>query len=165
MRTAEFKPDVNGMEKRKSIVPFGRAAKYEVQEANHIQFILYTTEQDIKPVKSESGGIYQAVNMFRSNSEYKMQGEIPVRVTNIPTRISQTELFDLLMAQCRTSGVEILQIRPFTRLTLVLDKETRISKGLAYANCPDIDKAKELAKVIRNITIEEYVLCAEVLNN
>jgi hypothetical protein len=103
--------------------------------------------------------------MFRSNSEYKMQGEIPVRITNIPTRISQTELFDLLMAQCKKSGAEILQIRPFTRLTLVLDKETRISKGLAYANCPDIDKAKELAKVIRNITIEEYVLCAEVLNN
>ncbi len=71
-----------------------------------------------------------------------MQGEIPVRITNIPTKMIQTELFDLLMSECKKSGVEILQIRPFTRLTLVHDKETRVSRGLAYANCLDIDKAK-----------------------
>jgi len=43
MKTAEFKPDVRGIEKRKTIVPFGRAAKYEVKEPNNISFILYTT--------------------------------------------------------------------------------------------------------------------------
>ena len=165
MRTTQFIPDKKAIEMRKSIIPFGKAAKYEVKEPTTTPFILYTTQQDIKPVKAESSGIYQAVNIYSNNSEYKMQGEIPVKITNIPTKISQTDLFDILMENCRKSGVKILQVRPFNRLTLVTDRETKVSRGLAYANCLDLDKAKELAKVIRNITIEEYVLCAEVLNN
>ena len=164
MRTTVFQPNLKEIERRKTIVPFGRAAKYEVQEPTTVSFILYTTEQDFKPEKTKSG-IYQAVNTFKPSMDYKMQGEIPIRITNIPTKVTQTELFDLLMTSSKNSGIKILQIMPFSRLTLVLDRETRVSRGFAYVNCSDIEKAKELAKIIRGITIEEYVLCAEVLNN
>ena len=96
---------------------------------------------------------------------YKIQGEISIRITNIPLKTTQNELFEILLKHCNDSGIEILKLRPFSRISLIFDKETQESRLLAYVNCLDLEKARELAKIVRGIMIEEYVLCAELLNN
>ena len=165
MRTFIFNPNLTEIERRKDIIPFGRAAKYEVQESKAVPFILYTTEQEFKTVNSKQE-IYNASSICKANLlNYKIQGEISIRITNIPLKTTQNELFEILLKHCNDSGIEILKLRPFSRISLIFDKETQESRGLAYVNCLDLEKARELAKIVRGIMIEEYVLCAELLNN
>lgn len=164
MRTKNIQPDLEQIEKRKNIVPFGKAVRYEVQKPTVVPFVLYTTEQDTKTTNAEVKA-YRPENHFKATTDYKMLGEVSVRITNIPLKMTQNELFEMLLDRCKASGLSSMKLKPFSRLALVFDKETKVSRGLAYANCLNVDIAKDLAKVVRAITIEEYVLCAEVLNN
>lgn len=164
METAKFIPDLEKVKMRAKIVPFGLAVNFEPKEPKVTNFVLYTTEQEVAPAE-EQAEPYTVYTPVKPTGNYQIQGDIPVKITNIPLSISQNDIFTVLINACNKSNIECLKRRPFTRLNLVFDKEKKISRGFAYANCENLEKAKELAKVVRSIVLESCVLCAEVLNN
>lgn len=170
METRKFHPDLKAIEQREKIAPFGRAAKQERSEPASAPFILYNTEQTIKTDQGEPVGLYRPAAMFQHTVTARSSSEVSVKITNVPLHITYSMLVETIMKEIKAStirentGMGSFALRPFTRLNLVLDKETRVSRGYAYANCETLEKARELAKVIRGITIDACVLGAEVLD-
>lgn len=165
METAKFEANTREIEERAKIVPYGRANKQYLQEPIAIEFKLYNTEKNGPVETEENSTIYKASTFIYASMLRKIQGEVSVRITNIPTSITQPELLEIVLKKIRDEKCVLLAIKPFNRLNLVLDRETRASRGFAYANCENTEKAKELAKIIRSIVLDACVLGAEILEN
>lgn len=163
METVEFKPDIGKIEERSKIVPYGRASKQHIQEAVPVPFVLYNTEKTIQ-CTDEQSAIYRPSTFLHSSMVSKLSSDVSVRITNIPVSLSQNDVVDLILKKAAEETGEPSAQRLFTRIYLVLDRETRVSRGYAYANCENIEKARELARIARNITIDACVLGAEVLD-
>lgn len=158
METRKHEPDMDQVAQRSRITPFGRASKCSTESPVPVAFKLYSTEKE--PQKAEGDqGIYQASSSIYKPPAiplvYKLK-EVSVRITNIPDNVSQRDLLELLLEKCG---------RIFYRCNLIYDRETRASRGFAYASCENIEKARELARIVRNIVIDGFALSAEVIAN
>lgn len=158
METRRYKPSTEHMAQRSKITPFGRASKCIPEAPVPVLFKLYSTEMDTHEVGSDQG-IYQVTPSICQPSsvmsEYKLK-EVSVRITNIPSNVAQRDLLDLLLEKCG---------RMFYRCNLIYDRETRLSRGFAYASCESIEKAKELARIVRTIVIDGFALSAQVITD
>lgn len=158
METRRYEPSTEQMSQRSEIAPFGRASKCIFEAPVHVPFKLYSTEMDLHQVESDQG-IYQvAQSIYQPLSAapaYKLT-EVSVRITNIPVSITQRDLLELLLEKCG---------RTFYRCNLIHDRETRLSRGFAYASCESIEKARELARVVRTIVIDGFALSAQVITD
>lgn len=163
METARFNPDLESIEKRSKIVPFGRANTQHVADVVPISFILYNTEQDVKVETEESAGVYRPSTIFQPSMMNRVQSEVSVKITNIPTHVTQPQLVEVIFQKFKDELPGQNVLRPYTRLNLIFDKEKKISRGFAYANCENVEKAKDLAKIVRSIVIDACVLGAEIL--
>lgn len=148
-----------------NISPFGRTTKYKVEDPVPIQFILYDTEQSVQNEGSNTG-IYKPTASIHNTVTTRISNDFSVRITNIPVRITQGELLEIILKKIKEDknikqGELINNL--FTRLNLVLDRETRVSRGYAYANCENNEKARELSRIVRLIVIDACVLGAEIV--
>lgn len=158
METKPFIPNNEQINLRKQITPFGRAEKNVTESPVVVNFKLCiedTVERKVEPTSEKTSSyIYRPPVVRPTALVYKMK-EFTVRVTNIPVNVSQKELFSLLTDKAR--GL-------FMKCHLVFNKETNISKGVAYLSCSSMDNARNLAKKVRDIVIDGLALGAEVLN-
>jgi hypothetical protein len=163
METIKFKPNLENIEKRSKIVPYGRADKQHIDNAVEVPFIVYTTKQEIKEETFNATGIYKPSVMLQASATGHIRSDVSVKITNIPLDITQPQLVEKIYQKLKEEQTNDNPIRPFTRLTLVYDREKKISRGLAYANCENVEKARTLSKAIRNIVIDSCVLGAEIV--
>ncbi|KAI4290798.1 hypothetical protein PAPHI01_0072 [Pancytospora philotis] len=162
MQTAEFTPDAEGIEARSKIEPFGRATAYEIPAAEPVAFVLYSTGSEAPEVQQAQASSAAAPAAYRPPSSMgamrtAYNAEVSVRVTNIPLNIGTRELQMLFSQQC-PGGC-------FQRCNLVFDKETRVSKGVAYVGCASKEQAAKFAKQAMNIVIDSCKFCVEILEN
>lgn len=157
METRKFEPNYSNIEKRKNIIPFGRAIDYFFEKPIPISFKIYSTELESVIPTNSSSQIYKASSLYVApsmvESIYKLK-EVSVRITNIPQSVTQWELLELFNSKC--PGL-------FLRSHLVHDRETRVSKGYAYVSCDNIENAREFAKIARKIEIDGFALSSEII--
>lgn len=158
METKAFVKNEEQIKEREKIVPFGRAVDYFVEKPVPISFKLYSTEIENMASDDAKSSIYKAASSIYVapsiiNKTYRLK-EVSVRITNIPAFVTQKDLFELLEKKC--PGL-------FFRSNLIFDKETKASKGYAYASCESLEKAREFAKAVRQIEIDGFALASEVL--
>lgn len=164
METVKFNPNLEDIEKRSKIQPYGKASKLNPSDIVPISFILYTTKQEIKQEQEETLGIYKLPVGVQTTMVSSISNEVSVKITNIPLNITHPQLLEIIFKKIKEGEEKPNNFtRPFTRLNLVFDKEKKISRGIAYANCENLEKAKTLAKTIRSIVIDACVLGAEVI--
>lgn len=158
METRKHEPNMDQVVQRSRIAPFGRASKCAPESPVSVLFRLYSTEKQPQQVEREQG-IYQASSsIYRPPAvplTYKLE-EVSVRITNIPDSVSQRDLLELLLDRCG---------RIFYRCNLIYDRETRLSRGFAYVSSENIEKARELARIVRTIVIDGFMLSAEIVTN
>lgn len=160
METGRFDPNIAQIQKRAQIVPHGQAATYQRVEPTVIEFKLIGAEMDIpaegvSSVSQPQVAVSAYVPPTLDKRDFRpSNNEITVRVTNIPLHMTHRELYDLLMDRCG---------RIFNRCNLVSDKETRVSKGVAYVGCDNMEKASEFAKSAMNVVVDNFKLCVEIL--
>ncbi|ELA41711.1 uncharacterized protein VICG_01215 [Vittaforma corneae ATCC 50505] len=162
METVKFKPDLESIKERSKIVPFGRAGKEQATEAMPIPFILYNTEQEIK-IETEESSVYRPSTIFQPSMMSRVQSEVSVKITNVPIHVTQSQLVEAIFQRFKDEQPGQSVLRPYTRLNLIFDKEKKASRGFAYANCENLEKARELARIVRSIVIDACVLGAEIL--
>lgn len=161
METKEFIPDTEAIAKRQNIIPFGRAVSYERAETEIIEFQLAQSDAAIandaivETVQTNSASAYVPPSLSAMNIKSTVT-EVTVRVSNIPIHLSFKEVYDLFMIKCG---------KIFNRCNLVTDRETRVSKGVAYVGCSDSEKAAEFAKAAMNIVVDNFKFCSEILSN
>lgn len=161
METAKFTPNEEDIRLRAEIKPFGRAATYEIVPPEPIEFNLFTSESTMpaerpeEVVQADHTSVY-VPPVLNKASFSSVTTEVSVRISNIPLNITNRELYDLFMNRCG---------RCFNRCNLIFDKETRISKGVAYIGCESQEKAVEFAKQAMNIVVDNFKFSAEILNN
>lgn len=148
-----------------NITPFGRTTKYKVEDPVPIDFVLYNTEQAVQNEDSNAG-IYRPAASIHNIPATRISSDFSVRITNVPTRVTQGELLEIILKKIQedknTKQGELIN-NLFTRLNLVVDRETRASRGYAYANCENSEKARELSRIVRMIVIDACVLGAEIV--
>ena len=161
METTRFTPNEDDIKLRAQIKPFGRAATYEVVSPKPIEFNLFTSESNMPIEKPEeilhTNHTSAYVPLVLNKASFSSANtEVSVRISNIPLNITNRELYDLLMNRCG---------RCFNRCNLIFDKETRMSKGVAYIGCESQEKAAEFAKQAMNIVMDNFKFSVEILNN
>lgn len=155
MRTIQFTPNTDNIAIRSKITPFGVAAlqynknlppiSFEV-----IPFNIYTTDKIESEISTE-----KFVPEFSFDFHTKVQNTYSIKITNIPLRITQHQLFDILKSKNNNVPLQVY---------LVTDKTNKnISKGVAYISCNSLETGKEVMKLIGEIIIDDFKLNMELV--
>lgn len=154
-------PDEENVARRAGIRPFGRALAYETVPAEVVEFRLCTTESVLPEMhaaaQTGASGAYVPPAIARCTVSAHTT-EVSVRVSNIPLRLTNREVYDLFMEKCGRNC--------FTRSNLVYDKEKRdVSRGIAYVRCENKEKAAEFARIAMGIVVDNLKFCVEILQD
>lgn len=161
METKKFVPNEEAIKLRAQITPFGRAAAYEAVEPEAIEFVVSSNEtgmqtEDVKAAEADSSPAAYVPPVLHRTAYSTGSTEVTVRVSNIPQSLSNREVYDLFMHRCG---------KCFYRSNLAYDKETRVSKGVAYVTCISKEKAAEFARAATTIIVDNFKLGVEILEN
>lgn len=155
MRTVQFMPNTENIAVRSKIVPFGNAAQQYNKNLPPISFEIlpfniYTTVKIESEISTE-----KFVPEFSFDFHTRIQNDYSIKITNIPLRITQHQLFDILRSKNNNIPLQVY---------LVTDKINKnISKGVAYITCNSLEAGKEIIKSIGEVIIDDFKLNMELV--
>ncbi len=160
METTKFNPNMENVKKRANIKPFGSIPQYSKVKAVPVQFKLHKDPHEMQMILEENDAETYEANVYvppvpRDFKFTDTYNHTTVRLTNLPLKLTRDELMDILSKE---SGMF------FNNINIVKDKETNLSKGIAYINFSEQKTAVKFAKKIMNIVIDNLKLAVEVLD-
>ncbi|KAL6121917.1 hypothetical protein NUSPORA_01103 [Nucleospora cyclopteri] len=160
METKKFMPDLEAIERRKNIQPFGRAKIY-IKNGNkakeeHINFTLYTTEQEAVIRSEEKYEHRPTESLSLDLSSYSAS----IKVTNLPLHVKQSKLSNFIYSKVPINSVVRVFI-PTDKKKLPNGEMEFTSKGYAYVECRTREAAHEVIKIMNGKVLDSFKLYFE----
>merc|ERR1711860_197752 len=149
MRTYEYTPDLEKIEKRKKLPVFGEIANSFLGESCSSRLPAPKFHMQNEP--QEKPDVYQYVPTFQASSEYVRTKDMPftLRVFNIPKNLSKKEFLDLICTKLEN---------PVFHCNLVFDRERQVFLGVAYMKFDNEEKARIAMKSLDGMQIGDCLL-------
>ncbi|KAM0678765.1 hypothetical protein BDAP_000548 [Binucleata daphniae] len=173
LHTISYVPNLQAIEERKKIKPFGKFANqngklYIKICEKPIKFNRQDELIEIEENKDDNGGYYEYKPIYESaKKERKEDGDfyVPpslqnvqtsVKINNLPLNINRHDLEKIF--------INNFMIYPDSTY-VVLDYESKESKGYAYVSFGSLENAKEAIKAIDGFVIDSLIISAEISKN
>lgn len=170
LRTCFYEPNLEAIEERKKIKPFGKfknqnGSSYIKICEKPIKFIRQDEIIEVEDVKEEKNSLYVYKQTYEPTVKETIENNdnyVPPSLQNIQTSIKVSNLpLDINRNGLERIFIDKLNIYPVSTY-VVVDFESKESKGYAYVSFGSMENAKEGIKAIDGFVIDGLILGAEI---